>query len=112
MHSAFFVQQEVNNMRIGTTPTHIFTLPFNAEMVENVEIVYHQFGKNVLVKDIEDCEMSGNEISVTLTQEETFLFDGSANVEIQLRVVTQNDEALASDIIRVPCYKCLSNEVL
>lgn len=99
-------------MRKGTTPTHIFEVPFNTDMIAEAEIVYAQFGEIVLEKYTDDCEMSGNEITVTLTQEETFLFDDSAGVEVQLRILTQGDDALASDIIHVSCEKCLSDEVL
>ena len=99
-------------MRIGTTPTHKFTLPFSTEMIDTVEITYCQNKKVVLQKYNRDCTMSGNTVSVTLTQEDTFEFAEGVNVEIQIRVVTTDDTALASDIVKVSCQRCLSEEVL
>ena len=99
-------------MRIGTTPTHKFAIPFNTNMIRECQIVYQQNGREVLTKYLRDCKLEGNAVSVTLSQEETFLFDGSAKVDIQIRVVTANDDALASDIIRIRCDRCLSDEVL
>lgn len=98
-------------MRTGTTPTHVFTMPFGVDMIKELEITYAQNGKTVLTKYKEDCVLEGNTVSVTLTQQDTFEF-GSSNVSIQVRVLTLDDNALASDIITIRCERCLSNEVL
>lgn len=99
-------------MRIGTTPTHVFCLPFTNELIAEAEITYKQGGKKVLQKHLEDCARNGKEISVTLTQDETFLFEETGVVEIQLRVLTASGAALASEIFRVSPERCLSDEVL
>lgn len=96
----------------GTTPTHVFTVPFKADTIKKLEIVYAQSGKAVVTKNIGDCEISGNEISVTLTQEDTLSFNDEENIAIRIRVLTNGDEALASDIIYDYCGVRLSNEVL
>lgn len=98
-------------MRIGTTPTHTFTIPFSSDMIRECQIIYQQNEKEVLTKYKKDCTMQDESILVTLTQEETFLFK-KGHVSIQVRVVTHNGEALASDIILVSCKRCLSDEVL
>ena len=99
-------------MRRGTTPTHSFVLPFNAESVQAVQIIYRQNGENVLILDKDDCTLSENTVSVQLSQEDTFAFDESANVEIQIRVLTVEGEALASDIMCIRCDRCLSEDIL
>jgi hypothetical protein len=99
-------------MRRGTTPTHTFTLPFNVDLIEDVEITYHQSGKEILQKGTRDCVLNDKTVSVTLTQDDTFNFTDNINVEIQIRVQTNSGEVLASNIFRVSCEKCLSEEVL
>ena len=96
----------------GTTPTHVFTVPFKADIIEKLEIVYAQSGKAVVTKNIDACKISGNEISVTLTQEDTLSFEDEENIAIRVRVLTNEGEALASNIIHTYCGIRLSNEVL
>lgn len=98
-------------MRLGTTPTHTFEVPFPVDTIEDVRIVYEQAGVEVLVKEKYDCEMAGNQISVKLTQEETFLFDSKLSAKAQVRVLTVNGDALASDIIRFEISRVLGEEV-
>lgn len=99
-------------MQRGTTPTHTFTLPFGVENVRAVQVIYRQNGENVLVLEIEDCTLSKNTISVHLTQEDTFAFTESSNVEIQLRLLTADGEAMASNPLVVSCARCLTEDIL
>ena len=100
-------------MRIGTTPTHQFTLPFPVDLVQKVEITYCQSGKEIIKKCNDDCVMEGETISITFTQEDTFKFNWTdGNIEIQVRVLTTGNDVLASRIYEMRPYKCLSEEVL
>lgn len=96
----------------GTTPTHTFTLPCDASMVKEVMVIYGQDDTEVFHKDTEDCKLEGDTVSVTLTQEDTFLFDHKKRVQIQLRVLTDGGDALASDVKITSIKKCLNEEVL
>lgn len=99
-------------MRRGTTPTHKFILPFSVDMISAVEISYAQSGAVKLTKTTADCVLEDKTVSVTLTQEDTFLFTEDVPVEIQIRVLTTGGQALASDIYSVSCKECLSDGVL
>lgn len=99
-------------MKRGSTPTHNFTLPFSAEEADEIEITYQQNNETILTKYKDDCVVEGRNVSVTLTQEETFEFTSEENVEIQVRVLTKGGDVLPSNIIRVSCERCLSEEVL
>lgn len=99
-------------MRIGTTPTHYFTLPFSTELIKDVQIIYCQNGSEILQKNTPDCEFEGNTVSVKLSQLDTFEFAPDTIVEIQIRVSTDDETVLASDILKISCQKCLSEEVL
>ena len=96
----------------GTTPTHQFTIPMDASSVDKVRVTYAQKDEVLLVKENEDCRIDGNVIELKLSQEETLLFDEFSSVQIQVRVLTTGGDALASDLIRVPCGAVLDKEVL
>ena len=97
-------------MRIGTTPTHTFTLPDDiAGAVQKVRVVYSQGGEVVLTKDV--TALDGANVVVKLTQAETLSFHQRKPIDIQLRVLTSVGDALTSDIITRSPYECLESEV-
>lgn len=109
----FFIKERgVTHMIRGTTPTHIFTLPFDTEIVKKCRVIYSQNDEIKLKKEIDDVTLQGNSISLKLTQENTFALESTKNVEIQLRVLTVDNESLISDILTVPVTKCLDDEVI
>jgi hypothetical protein len=100
------------NMIRGTTPTHIFTLPFDTSILKDVRITYAQSNKPIFEKNIEDCTLNGNELSVKLTQEDTLYLDHRRLVEIQLKVITQDGTVMASHVKRKDIGEVLNEEVL
>lgn len=96
----------------GTTPTHVYSLPFDTDAIKSLEIVYKQKGEVKLKRCMTDCILDKNAVTVRLSQEETLSFSCNACVEIQIRVLTNEGEALASCIMRVRVDECLSDEVL
>lgn len=96
----------------GTTPTHVFNLPFESSLISSARVIYKQGTKEILRKETEAFEMEGNTIRVTLTQEETFLFDCKGSVKLQLRVLTKAGKSLSTRTIIVSVDECLDNEVL
>lgn len=96
----------------GTTPTHTFTLPFEKETLAEVRITYTQSKKKIITKEIDDLEIDGNDISLTLAQEETFLFEEGRNVSIQLKIKTTEGLVFNSDIIEMRVDPSLDNEVI
>jgi hypothetical protein len=96
----------------GTTPTHIFKLPFSVDICKQIKIIYAQDDVILLEKTAEHCELNDNAATVTLTQEETFKFNCRKPVQIQVRVLTQDGDALNSGIKLVSVEKCLDDEVL
>ena len=99
-------------MRPGTTPKHTFTLPFDTSLIKTVQVTYKQGDKIVLKKKTEACTLDGATISYRLTQEETFLFDQETTVRIQVRVLTHDGQAPASDVMYRSPQECLDDEVL
>ena len=97
---------------IGTTPTHTWTLPFDSSLVAKARVIYKQSGKEVLRKETADFTMAEQKLSVTLSQEETFLFDCRAPVKIQLRIRTTDGRALKTKPITKTPSECLDCEVI
>lgn len=98
-------------MRKGTTPTLTFKIPFEVSMLKNAKATFRQ-GDIQLEKKLGDFETTENTLTIRLTQEETFLFRSDTQIKVQLRVVTLNGDALASDIFNIFVSECLDNEVL
>ena len=68
--------------------------------------------KKIITKEIDDLEIDGNDISLTLAQEETFLFEEGRNVSIQLKIKTTEGLVFNSDIIEMRVDPSLDNEVI
>lgn len=97
----------------GTTPIHTFELPFDTSFISAGKVIYWQDGAPVLEKEINECALENQTITIKLTQEETFSFDCKKGyVYIQIRLLTVEGDVLASDEMRVEVKRCLDNEVL
>lgn len=97
---------------IGTTPTHIFTLPFDPALLKRIKITYAQNGKVILEKYETDCTIEGREIRLELSQEDTFKFDERSIVDIQIRVLTHDGKAPKTPVYHIRPDECLDTEVL
>ena len=79
----------------GTTPTNRFNLPFDVSEVVALRIAYSQKGAVIFTKTEADCTLEGNTVTLRLTQEDTFKFEGE-EVEIRLRVKQKDGNVKAS----------------
>lgn len=96
----------------GTTPTHIFTMPFETNLIADLRISYAQTNGEIIAKNKDDATLIGNTISVTLTQEETLKFDCSKSVLVQIKLKTHKGEVMSSNVMTISVERCLNDEVL
>lgn len=96
----------------GTTPTHTFTIPFDVSQIVDLRISYAQGENEIIVKSKSDCLLCENIIQVTLTQEDTFKFDCSKDIKMQVRVLKVDGEVKSSNIKLLTVGQCLNEEVL
>lgn len=96
----------------GTTPTLEFTMPFDTDALAEAWVTLSQNEEVILNKELCDCSVDKRKLSVRLTQEETLKLQCDCITEIQVRVRTLEDEALASDIIRVDTARILKDGVI
>ena len=98
----------------GTTPKHTFVLDVDVDQIKKVNILYTQEGYIVLKKTTEDCEFDkeSKSVAVTLSQQDTFDFNTEAKVEVQVRLLLNDGQALASDPVKMSVSRCFDNEVI
>ena len=95
----------------GTTPSFEFTLPFEVETLAKCYVSFSQFGRVVLEKTLDEVTTSGKKIMFKLTQEETLRFAPDF-IQIQIRCVTMDSEALASNIMNTHASLILKDGVI
>lgn len=95
----------------GTTPDQYYELPFSTDLLEKVSVTYRQKGKTVIIKRTEDCTLEGNNIIVSLDQEETMLFNPTEIVEVQIKVKTLEGEVMGCDEYRLSVKEIFDKEV-
>ena len=100
-----------NAIRVGSTPINTFDIPYKAEQVKDIEIIYKQGGKEKILKRKGEIEVLDYLAKVELSQEDTFNLEDSVRVQIQLRVKDNQDKVIPSDIIVVSVEDCLFDEV-
>ena len=100
------------NVIRGTTPTHLFKLPFDTGTVKDLRITYAQNGESVVQKTANDCTMNGNDISVTLTQSDTLRFSGDARIEMQIKVLQTDGKVYSTKVKYLSVDRTLNEEVL
>lgn len=74
--------------------------------------MYAQYDQLLFKKERADCVLTGDTIEVTLSQEETLLFNENVHVQVQLKVLTVSGTVLATNVYVVDVGTVLDGEVL
>lgn len=99
----------------GTTPTLQFILPIETSVIKTAEIVveYVDANKSVnIIKTIDECTVGDNYIETVLTQEETLQLPAPSTANVQLRILTVDGTALATEIQKVSVKRLLKEDVI
>ena len=99
----------------GTTPTLHYELDFDTSVIKSAEIVVQYVDANKavqIVKGMEDCVVGERCISTALTQEETLQLPAPSHVEIQLKILTEDEMVLATEITKVSVKRLLKEDVI
>lgn len=84
----------------GTTPTYILTLEGDVDLEQASEVaVTFKAGKLLTTKTGDDLEISGNEIRVFLTQEETLTFTSQVLLQVNWTYIEGEKRLRASSNI-------------
>lgn len=98
----------------GTTPTFTFNLPIAADTITAASVMFRQAGGPNIERALEDCIVSGNTLTCSLTEAETLALKsggGEPPLEIQLRVGV-GEARMASQIFRVSVERILKEGAL
>lgn len=96
----------------GTTPTITFTLPFDGSRITALNLCFAQQGEVILEKKSDACRLEKDRLQVSLTEQETLLFDAKKGmVEMQLRIGC-GDARMASNIMQVSVDRILKDGCL
>ena len=87
-------------IRRGTTRNVSFGLPVPFGMLKEAWLTFSQRSEEVFTKTLDDMTCDGRVVWVKLTQENTLKLDENCCVEIQLRGLMTNGEAIASEITK------------
>jgi hypothetical protein len=93
----------------GTTPTLTFTLPFSTSIIDTFMLTFTQSGNEIFTLTEKDCELEEELVVVKLNQSQTLKFTNTSFVEIQMRVLTLDGVAIASNIIKCSVDKILKD---
>lgn len=93
----------------GTTPQLDFSLPFDVSNIKRAWVTFSQCNHECFTLENEALTMDGSHISAKLTQEQTLLLSQNNSVEIQLRILTNNGDALASNIMKADVGRILKD---
>lgn len=94
----------------GTTPTHIFSFPFEQNKVQVLKISYFQKGSVKFTKNLEDVifDQVNGTIELQLTQEDTLSFEKynwldrakDSTILIQIRVKLNDENCWVSEVMK------------
>ena len=99
-------------MRRGTTPTISITVKGLSDIQINKAYLTLKQRGTVVEKTEADMEIDGDMLQVALTQEETLKFMARAEINVQLRVLSTNNTAYASNIVTVPVEAILKEGMI
>ena len=96
----------------GTNPENTFTLPFELTAPQQVWLTYAQDDVIIIDRDKETITISGNTLTVKLTQDETLKLDHRKQVQVQIRALTADGVAIRSNIKEYSVSKILKDGVI
>lgn len=96
----------------GTTPTITFNLPFDESRITALNLCFAQQGEVILEKNLGACKLEKDILQVSLTEQETLLFDAKKGmVDMQLRIGC-GDSRMASNIMQISVEQILKDGCL
>ena len=96
----------------GTNPENTFTLPFELVAPQQIWLSYAQDDIVLIDKDKSSIVISGAELKVQLTQEDTLKLDHRKPVQVQVRILTADGAAIRSGIKEYSVSKILKDGII
>lgn len=95
----------------ATTPTFVFTLPEGVDLSAAAH-VYFTISQSGVIVTKDEMEISGNVVTVSLTQEDTVNFNFGIDAKVQLNWTYSDGSRMATKVQTVPVFENLHKDVL
>ncbi len=95
-----------------TTPTLVFNLPIDTDILEEAFVSLSQFNNVVIEKSLGEMIKEEKTLKVTLSQEDTSKLKSYGGLLVQLRCKDSNGNAYASKIFKVAAEQVLKEGVI
>lgn len=101
----------------ATTPVHVFTLPVLTNTLKDIQVIYKQ-GETELLKYMDNnilppgMTLDGKDVIISLTQNETKLFEAGKTILAQIRVLTNDGAVMASQQFKISVKGVLNEDNL
>jgi len=79
----------------STTPTLIFNVDADLRNCPEISLTFRQHGENVFQLNKTDMEISADQISVVLQQEQSAMLNYAYPVEMQIKALTTDDKVIS-----------------
>lgn len=101
----------------GTTPTHTFSLPVGSANCKAIQIIYKQDGRKLIKlyhgnKLPSGMTLDEDHVYVKLTQQETLSFRTDSMAQVQMRVLTDENNVIPSNKEKIKIVDSLDGEIL
>lgn len=96
----------------GATITNVFDVSIDLTDAVVLYITYKQYGRTVLEKQLEDCTVTQDKVTVDLTQAESLKFAENKPVQIQIRARLSDNSAHVSNIMKTTASELLKEGVI
>ena len=83
----------------GCTCKNTFLIPFTENQIKDIIITYMQQDQIILEKVKKDCTFNDCKVTVDLTQEESMKFDETKIIRMQIKIKTNDDHVVKSNIM-------------
>ena len=95
-----------------TTPTFNLTIPFAADDINNFVLSLVQQGQTVFTFTQDDCVVTDNKITLTLTQEQSAVFVHRYPIHLQVRIMLNSGVVVSSAVEHIYVQRSLNNTIL
>lgn len=95
-----------------TTPTFNLTIPFTADDINNFVLSLVQQGQTVFTFTQDDCVVTDNKITLTLTQEQSAVFVHRYPIHLQVRIMLNSGVVVSSAVEHIYVHRSLNNTIL
>lgn len=95
-----------------TTPTFNLIIPYKADEINNFVLSLVQQGQTVFTFTQDDCVVTDNKITLTLSQEQSAVFVHRYPIHLQVRIMLSTGVVVSSAVEHIYVHRSLNNTIL